>query len=83
MEQIQKAVDKRAFADNPNHNNRFYRGKTNSLILTVNSCRIRGYVTSECRPAPLARKCWARRSSVPRCSSPDVLLRGVPVESVY
>ena len=85
MEQIQKVVDKRAFADNPNHNNRFYRGKTYQAILTVpiNSYRIGGYVTSERRSAPLKRKCWARWSSIPRCSPPNVLLRGVPAESIY
>ena len=48
MEEIQKAVDKRAFADNPNHNNRFYRGKTNQAIVTFNTCRIGGHVKSEC-----------------------------------
>ena len=85
MEQIQKVVDKRAFADNPNHNNRFYRGKTNPAILTVpiHSYRIGGHVTSECGSAPLKRKLRARRSSIPRCSPPDVLLRGVPAESIY
>ena len=47
MEQIQKVIDKRTFTDNPNQNNRLYRGKSNSAIVTVSACRIRGYATSE------------------------------------